>query len=800
MLRRLAIAATLTMSAAFGAGATFTVTTTADSGAGSLRKAIDDANTNPGADTIQFNIVGSGVQTITPATPLPPITDAATIDGYTQPGASANTNPVGQGLDTVIRIEISGATAAGMGLDVRAPNVTIRGLAINRFSQYQIDGNPSFNHSSLKIEGCFLGSSPDGHLGYFGGGVAEITDPSLTIGGDTPAARNLISMWTNAAGLIIGGDASGVIRGNLIGTDISGTRQMPGLPAQGTAVSLLNTGALSVGGPLAAHGNVIAGFGHQIALGSATTSIQGNFIGVAANQNNIIYSGEAGIFVTAPGGVIGGSASAGEGNVIGGCDYGVIFDTPVSTFQGNFIGTDKTATRNLGNRIMGVLVSTGGLTVGGIQPGQGNVIAYNGAVGVLVEGLAQNPIRGNRMFRNGIGGVTSGQAMGIDLHFSATPGGPSPNDVGDGDVGANERQNYPIITSAAPEGGGTRVIGTLNSLASTTFDLDFYVNPICRDRPRDLPQAEQYLGSAPLTTDASGNAAFNFVLVTPIPAGAPVTATATDPNGNTSELSPGIVFSVGPGVGGPGDTGNQTIAGQLFDPAATVTVGSNPVTANFQSEGVIRFVGPALTPGGVYDVTVTNPSGLSGTIRNGYVTRFNDVPKGSLFDVVVSKLVGGKITAGIGGGNYGPNNPVTREQMAVFVLKAKNGVCYTPPACQGVFPDVPCSSPFATWIEQFAAEGISSGCGGGLYCPSNPVRRDQMAVFLLKAKYGSTFTPPKCAGDFLDVQCPSTYADWIELLAAEGITTGCGGGKYCPLNNNTRGQMAAFLVKTFTLP
>ena len=248
MLRRLALAAGLTLSATLAARSTFNVTSTADSGAGSLRQAITDANTNPGADTIQFNIVGSGVQTITPATSLPPISDAVTIDGYTQPGSSANTKPVGQGLDTVIHIEIAGTAAAGMGLDVRAPNVTIRGLAINRFSQFQIDGNASFNHSNLKIEGCFLGSSPDGLFGYFvPGGATEVSDPNLALGGSTPAARNLISLWTNSTGIIISGDASGFVRGNLIGTDISGTRRMPGLVSQGTACSLLNSGALVVG-------------------------------------------------------------------------------------------------------------------------------------------------------------------------------------------------------------------------------------------------------------------------------------------------------------------------------------------------------------------------------------------------------------------------------------------------------------------------------------------------------------------------------------------------------------------------
>ena len=158
------------------------------------------------------------------------------------------------------------------------------------------------------------------------------------------------------------------------------------------------------------------------------------------------------------------------------------------------------------------------------------------------------------------------------------------------------------------------------------------------------------------------------------------------------------------------------------------------------------------------------------------------------------------MTAGVGGGNYGPSNNVTRQQMAVFVLKAKHGICYTPPPCTGDFPDVPCSSNFSSWIEQFAAEGITGGCGGGNYCPLANVRRDQMAVFLLKGKYGANYTPPPCTGVFDDVACPSPFADWIEQLAAEEITGGCGGNNYCPTTNNTRGQMAAFLVKAFSLP
>ena len=135
--------------------------------------------------------------------------------------------------------------------------------------------------------------------------------------------------------------------------------------------------------------------------------------------------------------------------------------------------------------------------------------------------------------------------------------------------------------------------------------------------------------------------------------------------------------------------------------------------------------------------------------------------------------------------------------MAVFLLKSEHGSAYVPPPCTGVFADVPCPSLFADWIEQLAAEGITAGCGGDNYCPSLPVTRAQMAVFLLKTKHGSAFVPPPCTGIFGDVPCPSLFADWIEQLAAEQITGGCGGGNYCPDNPNTRAQMSAFLVKTF---
>ena len=114
-----------------------------------------------------------------------------------------------------------------------------------------------------------------------------------------------------------------------------------------------------------------------------------------------------------------------------------------------------------------------------------------------------------------------------------------------------------------------------------------------------------------------------------------------------------------------------------------------------------------------------------------------------------------------------------------------------------VFGDVPCSSGFAPWINQLVAEGITGGCGGN-YCPNNPVNRQQMAVFLLKGLEGGGYIPPACASqDFADVPCSSNFAPWIYELVRRTITAGCGGGNYCPLASTTRGQMAVFLQITF---
>ena len=140
--------------------------------------------------------------------------------------------------------------------------------------------------------------------------------------------------------------------------------------------------------------------------------------------------------------------------------------------------------------------------------------------------------------------------------------------------------------------------------------------------------------------------------------------------------------------------------------------------------------------------------------------------------------------------------------MAVFLLKAEHGPSFVPDPCTGVFDDVPCSSPFAPWIERFWNEGLTLGCGGSNYCPDLGVTRSQMAVFLLKTMHGPGYEPPFCTGVFRDVPCPRAFAvNWIEELFREGVTSGCSSNPfaYCPDATVTRGQMAVFLAKAFAL-
>jgi hypothetical protein len=153
---------------------------------------------------------------------------------------------------------------------------------------------------------------------------------------------------------------------------------------------------------------------------------------------------------------------------------------------------------------------------------------------------------------------------------------------------------------------------------------------------------------------------------------------------------------------------------------------------------------------------------------------FIDVPPSHPFYTYVEKIAAAGITGGCGGAYFCPDASVTRAQMAVFLLKAKLGSSHVPPAATGqVFADVPAGSFAAAWVEELASLGVTSGCGGGNYCPNAAVTRRQMATFLLKTKLGSSYVPPSPTGVFADVPMGDATAPWIEELYALTVTGGC---------------------------
>jgi hypothetical protein len=287
-----------------------------------------------------------------------------------------------------------------------------------------------------------------------------------------------------------------------------------------------------------------------------------------------------------------------------------------------------------------------------------------------------------------------------------------------------------------------------------------------------------------VVTDASGCPRGGSVEVTTGPGGAPViTAPNTAVVGAT-----GLIASV-PNV--PGDTYSWTIVGG--------TITSNPTLPQITFDA-----GPAGTTM-VLQVSETTSSGCQLTPGTASVqVDFLDVPPSNPFHDYVDTLARNGVTGGCGGGNFCPNANVLRSQMAVFLLRSEHGSSYTPPAC-GVptFTDVPCSNPFASWIYQLVAEGVTSGCTATTFCPNDPVTRSSMAVFLLVTEHGAGYTPAACTppGQFTDVPCPGGgFTDWIYQLVAEGITGGCTATTYCPGSPVLRAQMAVFLTVTFGLP
>lgn len=534
----------------------------------SLRAAIQEANATVGTDTINFNIPGSGVQTIAPLSALPTVTDAVTIDGYSQPGAA----PASNSTSAVILINIQIKAP----LEVIANNSRIKGLEIfgqNNSSLQTSSGIYLNGTSNSVIEGNLIEHSSQGI-------VISNTANNNIIGGTTPAARNVISGNGNfissfgESGITLSGSGN-IIEGNTI---------------TGNLVGIIGSGTNTIGGTSAGAGNVISGNKREgIRIIGGTVVIQGNYIGIDATgtisqpngvDGNMGYH-DAGIYIgNMTGGptTIGGTTAAARNVISGNIGDGILTEFGSAIVQGNYIGTDATGVFAVGNGKNGV---AGANTVGGTTLGAGNLIAYNGGAGVL---SGPSPILSNSIFYNG----------GLGINY----GGIRANDPGDTDAW----QNFPVLTSVTPSGNNVNIVGTLNSAANTTFRLEFFSNTNCD--ASGYGEGQTLIGSTNVTTNGAGDANFNLSL----PAAWPtfITSTATNPANKTSEFSACLFQVTSTTVTNTNDSGPGSLRQAILTSNASVGV-LDTITFNIDGSTTITPLSPL--------PDITDPVIIDGTMR-----------------------------------------------------------------------------------------------------------------------------------------------------------------------------------------
>jgi hypothetical protein len=505
------------------AASTFTVTNTNDSGTGSLRQAILNANANAGPDTIAFAIPGGGVHTITPATALPVITDPVTIAGATQPGFAGT--PL---------IELNGSNAGSSvdGLKITGGGCVVSGLVINRFNG---DGIELSGNGGNIIEGNYIGTNTAG-TADMGNALLGVRTASSTntIGGTTATARNVISGNDNGGISITPGATGNLVQGNFIGTNAAGTQAIGNVTGVSTEGQSGNISSNTIGGTAPGARNIISGnLGRGVSLGGTIPGnlVQGNFIGTDVSGTVALGNSSDGVHINfgSMNNMIGGTTSAARNVISANGGNGVRSDYLPNTVQGNFIGTQVNGSSPLGNGSNGVFVNfVGGNTIGGAASGEGNMIAFNGGSGVAIGSGPGNRVRGNSIHSN--------SALGMDLGVN----GVTPNDAGDADTGANELQNFPVISSASSTGSDTTIQGSLNSKPDTNFTIDFYHSAAAD--PSGFGEGQIFLGSRSVTTNGAGNATIAATFTPAVAVGRFITATATESN-NTSEFSAAVVVA-----------------------------------------------------------------------------------------------------------------------------------------------------------------------------------------------------------------------------------------------------------------
>ncbi len=441
-----------------------------------IRDAVFAANANPGRDTIVFDLPGNAPYLIQPLADIDPITDPVTIDGASQSGFVGAEGPAPALAEPAVILDGQNVRTNGFLLAPGSDGSTIRGLFIHGFRDgVRVDGS-----NNNLIVANRLGTNASGltSSGNRSAGAFVTNTDGTTIGGVDAGAGNLIS--SNAFGVIVHDATNVTIVGTFIGTD--------------------HTGLVAVG-----------------------------------NQSGIVLNG-------ADGATIGSSEPSGRNVISGNQVHGVLMGNSNGvTIRNNYVGPGADGATSLGNSAQGIFLITNNFdtAIGGPSRSDGNAIARNGRHGVRIDASSQrNTLQNNSIFANDL--------LALDLDGE----GVTSNDTGDEDVGANALQNFPRIATAAGGVGEVRVAGSLTTAAHTEFRIEVFASP--RADPSKFGEGRFPLGSFRVTTDAVGLATFDETLglvasqfsnsslgaVSAVLADArSVTATATDPLGNTSEFS-----------------------------------------------------------------------------------------------------------------------------------------------------------------------------------------------------------------------------------------------------------------------
>lgn len=616
VLFSLAILISLSISAQ---AAIYTVTSDADSGPGTLRDAIAQANASTNvADTINFAITPlGGLKTINLLSPLPAISDPVEILGYTQSGSAPNTLAVGN--NAVLNVELNGA-GAGSAIGLRcsttgAAPCTFSGLIINRFQEGGIRIDATARGA---IIGSFIGTNSAGAaaLGNINYGILILDTSALgsIVGGISPGERNVISGNSGTGVTLSAGADSVLIIGNYIGTDKNGAADL-GNTSHGVLIANSSTNSVD--------GNIISGnngsgvtIQQDFGFTASGNSVVKNLIGVNADGNSALGNNGSGVLLQAAGNFIGSDSSADRNVIAGNGANGISISTNFATgnsILGNRIGVGANGTTSIPNFDNGIQISNGaaGNTVGdpsgatlGATPactGACNIIANNGnalstgaRAGIYLDSTAGagNAIRANSIFNN--------TGLGIDLQAT----GATANDLNDPDTGANNQQNKPVINAANTSGF---ISGTLNSTAGTTFAIDFFRNSL--PDTALTGEGRTYIGTVNCTsvstascTISGNNYTFVFTTSVPLSVGQFVTATATATGtafapqavGDTSEHSDAASVVLAPPT-----AAGVTVAGRILSGKNRGV--SNAFVSLTDSNGEIRVA--RTNPFGYYQFT-----------------------------------------------------------------------------------------------------------------------------------------------------------------------------------------------------